>query len=145
MTNIMIVVAVMIASPIIALEMLKMPNAFIVISRIGAVSGKYIIATTVGSFGVLMAVLMKYSGMIISRCICGTQECGCSLCAHKERNSTGQRAKRCACLCERILAGCTPLSKLMGDLTAEAAEKPFVARVARVSEDFSSLSSVSML
>ena len=54
MTNIMIVVTVMMASPIMALEMLKMPNAFMVISRIGAVSGKYIIVTTTGSFGVLM-------------------------------------------------------------------------------------------
>ena len=67
MTNIMIVVTVMIASPIMALEMLKMPNAFIVISRIGAVSGKYIIVTTVGSVGVLIAVLMKYRGTIINR------------------------------------------------------------------------------
>ena len=65
----------------------------------------------------------RKSGMIISRCVCGTQECDCSLCAHKERNGTDQTAKRCACLCERILAGCTPLSKLMGDLTAEAAGK----------------------
>ena len=81
----------------------------------------------------------RKSGMIISRCACGTQECDCSLCAHKERNGTDQTAKRCACLCEQILAGCTPLSKLMGDLTTEAAGKPFAARVARVSEDFSSI------
>ena len=81
----------------------------------------------------------RKSGMIISGCVCGTQECDCSLCAHKERNGTDQTAKRCACLCERILAGCTPLSKRMGDLTAEAAGKPFVARVARMSEDFSSI------
>ena len=81
----------------------------------------------------------RKSGTIISRCACSTQECDCSLCAHKEKNGTGQTAKRCSCLCEQILAGCTPLSKLMGDLTAEAAEKPFVARVARVSEDFSSI------
>lgn len=81
----------------------------------------------------------RKSGMIISRCVCGTQDCGCSLCAHKEKNGTGQTAKRCACLCERILAGCTPLSKRMGDLTAEAARKPFAARVARMSEDFSSI------
>ena len=77
----------------------------------------------------------RKSGMIISRCVCGTQECDCSLCAHKERNGTNQTAKRCACLCEQILAGCTPLSKLTGDLTVEAAGKPFVARM---SEDFSS-------
>ena len=61
----------------------------------------------------------RKSGMIISRCVCGTQECDCSLCAHKERNGIDQMAKRCACLCEQILAGCTPLSKLRGDLTAE--------------------------
>ena len=67
MIKITIVVTVMIASPIMALEMLKMPNAFIVISRIGAVSGKYIIATTVGSVGALIAVLMKYRGTIINR------------------------------------------------------------------------------
>lgn len=79
----------------------------------------------------------RKNGMFISRCVCGTQECGCSLCAHKERNSTGQTAKRCPCLCEQILAGCTPLSKLVGDLTAEAAGKPFAARLARLSEDFS--------
>ena len=81
----------------------------------------------------------RKSGMIISRCVCGTQECDCSLCAHKERNGTDQTAKRCACPCERILAGCTPLSKRMGDLTAEAAGKPFAARVARLSEEFSPL------
>ena len=81
----------------------------------------------------------RKSGMIISRCVCGTQDCGCGLCAHKERNGTDQTAKGCACLCEQILAGCTPLSKRMGDLTAEAAGKPFVARVARMSEDFSSI------
>ena len=81
----------------------------------------------------------RKSGMIISRCVCGTQECDCSLCAHKERNGIDQMAKRCACLCEQILAGCTPLSKLRGDLTAEAVGKPFAARVARVSEDFSSI------
>ena len=81
----------------------------------------------------------RKSGMIISRCVCGTQECGFSLCAHKERNSTDQTTKRCACLCERILAGCTPLPRLMGDLTAEAAGKPFAARLARLSEDFSPL------
>ncbi len=78
-------------------------------------------------------------GMIISRCVCGTQGCGCNLCAHKERNGAGQRAKRCACLCERILTGCTPLSKRMEGLTTEAAGKPFAARVARMSEDFSPL------
>ena len=81
----------------------------------------------------------RKSGMIISRCACSTQGCGCSLCAHKERNGTDQTAKRCSCLCEQILAGCMPLSKRMGDLTAEAAGKPFVARVARMSKDFSSL------
>ena len=79
----------------------------------------------------------RKSGMIISRCACGTQECGCSLCAHKKRNGTDQAAKGCAYLCERILTGCTPLTKLMGDLTAEATRKPFAARVARMSEDFS--------
>ena len=52
---------------------------------------------------------------------------------------SGMIISRCACLCEQILAGCTPLSKLMGDLTTEAAGKPFAARVARVSEDFSSI------
>ena len=66
----------------------------------------------------------RKSGMIISRCACGTQECDCSLCAHKERNGTDQTAKRCACLCEQILAGCTPLSKLMGDLTTESRLRP---------------------
>ena len=81
----------------------------------------------------------RKSGTIISRCACSTQECDCSLCAHKDRNGTDQTSKRCACLCEQILAGCTPLSKLMGDLTAEAAGKPFAARVAHVSEDFSSI------
>lgn len=79
----------------------------------------------------------RKSGMIISRCACGTQECGCSLCANKKRNGTDQTAKRCAYFCERILTGCTPLTKLVGDLTAEATRKPFAARVARMSEDFS--------
>lgn len=79
----------------------------------------------------------RKSGMIISRCACGTQECGCGLCAYKEGKSTGQTAKRYACLCERIVAGCMPLSKLMEDLTAEADEKPFSARVARLSRNLS--------
>ena len=54
MIKITIVVTVMVARPTIALGMLRIPNAFMVISRIGAVSGKYIIVTTTGSFGVLM-------------------------------------------------------------------------------------------
>lgn len=65
----------------------------------------------------------RKSGMIISRCACGTQECGCSLCAHKERNGTDQTAKRCSCLCEQILAGCTPLSKLMGEFYRRGGRK----------------------
>ena len=35
----------------------------------------------------------RKSGMIISRCVCGTQECDCSLCAHKERNGIDQMEK----------------------------------------------------
>lgn len=75
----------------------------------------------------------RKSGMSVSRFEYSARDCDCSTCAYKTRKKRCVRQNRCVCLRERLVAGCVPLEELLGILTAEVGERPFVSRVSRLS------------
>ena len=62
MTKMTMVVTAIIANPITALAIVSVPIVFNSIIMTGAVNGKYVMATTAGASGVVMAVVNMYSG-----------------------------------------------------------------------------------
>ncbi|MBR0596389.1 hypothetical protein [Sinanaerobacter chloroacetimidivorans] len=75
----------------------------------------------------------RRSGMSVSRFEYSARDCDCSACAYKTRKNKCTSPDSCVCLRERLVAGCVPLSELLGVLTEEVQERPFVARVSRLS------------
>lgn len=75
----------------------------------------------------------RRSGMSVSRFEYSARDCECSACAYQGRKKKYASPDRCICLRERLVAGCVPLNELLGVLTKEVPERPFVARVSRLS------------
>lgn len=75
----------------------------------------------------------RRSGMSVSRFEYSARDCDCKTCAYKTRKKTCGSTTGCVCLRERLVAGCVPLSELLGVLTKEVPERLFVARVLRLS------------
>ncbi|CAK7088830.1 MAG: hypothetical protein ENTB_04562 [Enterocloster aldenensis] len=74
----------------------------------------------------------RKSGMAVSRFEYSATGCDCNICACKARKKECTRQEGCACLRERLVAGCVPFGELLGVLTAEVAQRPFVSRVSRL-------------
>lgn len=75
----------------------------------------------------------RRSGMSVSRFEYSARDCDCTACAYKTRKGKCTSPSDCICLRERLVAGCVPLTELLGVLTKEVPERPFVARVSRLS------------
>lgn len=75
----------------------------------------------------------RHTGISVSRFEYSARDCECSVCAHKTRKGKCDSPSGCVCLRERLVAGCVPLSELLGVLTREVPERPFVARVSSLS------------
>ena len=73
-------------------------------------------------------------GMSVSRFEYKASDCDCSACAYKTRKKKCNSLTGCVCLRERLAAGCVPIGELLGVLTAEVAERGFVARVSHLSQ-----------
>lgn len=76
---------------------------------------------------------LRRSGMSVSRFEYSARDCDCSACAYQARKKKCTSPAQCICLRERLLAGCVPLTELLGVLTKEMPVRPFVARVSRLS------------
>lgn len=74
------------------------------------------------------------SGMSVSRFEYSARDCDCTVCAFKTRKGKCKSPDRCVCLRERLVAGCVPLTELLGVLAREVRSQPFVARVSRLSQ-----------
>lgn len=75
----------------------------------------------------------RRSGMSVSRFEYSARDCDCSACAYQGRKKKCTSPAQCICLRERLVAGCVPLTELLGVLTKEVPERPFVARVSHLS------------
>lgn len=75
----------------------------------------------------------RRSGMSVSRFEYSARDCDCSACTYQGRKKKCTSPAQCICLRERLVAGCVPLTELLGVLTTEVPERPFVARVSRLS------------
>lgn len=75
----------------------------------------------------------RRSGMSVSRFEYSARDCDCTACAYKSRKGKCSSPSGCVCLRERLVAGCVPLTELLGVLTGEVRSRPFVARVSRLS------------
>lgn len=75
----------------------------------------------------------RKSGMAVSRFEYSATGCDCNIRACKARKKECTRQDGCACLREGLVAGCVPFGELLGVLTAEVAQRPFVSRVSRLS------------
>lgn len=71
----------------------------------------------------------RRSGMSVSRFEYSTRDC--IACVYKTRKGKCTSPSGCVCLRERLVAGCVPLTELLGVLTKEVPERPFVARLSR--------------
>lgn len=74
----------------------------------------------------------RHSGMSVSRFEYSARDCDCTDCAYKTRKGKCASLTGCVCLRERLVAGCVPLTELLGVLIKEVPEQPFVARVSRL-------------
>lgn len=75
----------------------------------------------------------RRSGMTVSRfeySVCGDDG---SCCSQQGRKKKDTNPAGCVCLRERLVTGCVPFHELLGVLTAEVRERPFVSRVSRLS------------
>lgn len=77
----------------------------------------------------------RRSGISISRISYTARDCDCDCgcCIYQGRKGSCQNPSGCVCLQERLAAGCVPFSALLGVLTAEVRERPFVSRVSHLS------------
>lgn len=75
----------------------------------------------------------RRSGMVVSRFEYSARDCDCGCCTYKGRMKKCTSPAGCVCLRERLVAGCVPFNELLGVLTAEVRERPFVSRVSRLS------------
>ena len=75
----------------------------------------------------------RRSGMVASRFEYSARDCDCGCCTYKGRKKKCKSPAGCVCLRERLVAGCVPFQELLGVLTAEVRERPFVSRVSRLS------------
>lgn len=56
----------------------------------------------------------RRTGISVSRFEYSARDCECSVCAHKTRKGKCDSPSGCVCLRERLVAGCVPLSELLG-------------------------------
>lgn len=75
----------------------------------------------------------RQSGLSVSRYTYTPADCDCRFCANKDRKKKCGQPDGCVCLRERLVAGCVPFRELLDAFAAEVAERPFVARVSRLS------------
>lgn len=75
----------------------------------------------------------RKSGLTVSRFEYSVADCDCDICVYKSRKKKCTSEGGCVCLRERLVTGCVPLDELLGVLTAEVAQRPFVSRVSRLS------------
>lgn len=75
----------------------------------------------------------RRTGLSVSRFEYSVHDCDCTVCAYKTRKGKCTSVSGCVCLRERLVAGCVPLNELLDVLTKEVPERPFVARVSRLS------------
>lgn len=73
----------------------------------------------------------RRSGISVSRFEYTARDCDCIACVYKTRKGKCTSPSGCVCLRERLVAGCVPLTELLGVLTKEVPERPFVARLSR--------------
>ena len=56
----------------------------------------------------------RRSGMSVSRFEYSARDCDCTACAYKTRKGKCTSPDRCVCLRERLVAGCVPMTELLG-------------------------------
>lgn len=72
-------------------------------------------------------------GFAPRRCGMSVSRFDCSACTDKTRKGKCGGTAGCICLRERFVAGCIPLKELLDVMAREVRERPFVARVSRLS------------